>query len=57
MVYPRPCFSSLVLFCVSRSSLCGPVVSAQPSLGGSGVSLAWVLSEQWSVLLGTILSA
>jgi hypothetical protein len=28
------------------------VVSAQPSLGGSSVSLAWVLSEQWSVLLG-----
>jgi hypothetical protein len=35
VVNPRPCFSSLVLFCVSRSSLCAPVVSAQSSLGGS----------------------
>jgi hypothetical protein len=35
VVNPRPCFSSLVLFCVSRSSLCTPVVSAQSSLGGS----------------------
>jgi transposase InsO family protein len=35
VVNPQPCFSSLVLFCVSRSSLCAPVVSAQSSLGGS----------------------
>jgi hypothetical protein len=34
-VVKRPCFSSLVLFCVSRSSLCALVVSAQSSLGGS----------------------
>jgi hypothetical protein len=56
-VYPQHFSPRLVLICNSRSSLGDPVVSTQPSLGGFGVSLAWVLSEQWSVLLGTILSA
>jgi hypothetical protein len=61
--FGQVCGVPVIFFLLVGSSLslsdqsvwsCG--VGASP-LGGSGVSLVWVLTAQWSVTLGTILSA